>query len=177
MSIRTFFGGAPFLAVLMGGLTALGAETSAVPEPGDLRTAGAVDFPVSCVPAVRAEFIRGVALLHSFFYEEARRIFTDVAEKDPACAMAQWGIAMTWWHPIWTPPTPDEMSAGEAAIEKAMGMTAGTERERGFIQALNVYYNTSDGPNAGAVGQSCHGPVGAHDRVVAYEKAMRQLSE
>jgi tetratricopeptide (TPR) repeat protein len=176
MNIRAFFG-APFLAVLIGGLVALGAETSVVPEPGDLRTAGSVDFPVSCASTARAEFIRGVALLHSFFYEEARRIFTSVAEKDPTCAMAQWGIAMTWWHPIWTPPTPDEMSAGKAAIEKAMGMIAGTERERGFIQALNVYYNSSDSPNAGAVGQSCHGPVGARDRVVAYEKAMRQLSE
>jgi tetratricopeptide (TPR) repeat protein len=177
MSIRTFFGGAPFLAVLIGGFTALGAETSVVPEPGDLRNAGRVDFPVSCASTARAEFIRGVALLHSFFYEEARRIFTDVAAKDPTCAMAQWGIAMTWWHPIWTPPTPEEMSAGKAAIEKAMGMTAGTERERGFIRALNVYYNTPDSPNAGAVGQSCHGPVGARDRVVAYEKAMRHLSE
>src|SRR5438067_1194777 len=177
MRIRTFFGGATFLAVLIGGLTALDAETSVAPEPGDLRAAGTVDFKVSCTPAARPEFVRGVAFLHSFFYEEARRIFTDVAAKDPTCAMAQWGIAMTWWHPIWTPPTPDEMSAGKAAIEKAMGMTAGTERERGFIQALNVYYNSSDSPNAGAVGQSCHGPVGARDRVVAYEKAMRQLSE
>src|SRR5438876_1421906 len=177
MSSRTLFRCAPFLAVIIGSLTLFGAENSAVPEPGDLRAAGTVDFPVSCVPAVRAEFIRGVALLHSFFYEEARRIFTEVAEKDPTCAMAQWGIAMTWWHPIWTPPTPDEMSAGKADIEKAMGMTAGTERERGFIQALNVYYNTSDSPNAGAVGQSCHGPVGARNRVVAYEKAMRQFSE
>jgi len=177
MSIRKFFRVAPFVAVLIGGFTAFSAETAVVREPGDLRAAGTVDFPVSCAPAVRAEFIRGVALLHSFFYEEARRIFTSVAEQDPKCAMAQWGIAMTWWHPIWTPPTPDEMSAGKAAIEKAMGMTAGTERERGFIQALNVYYNTSDSPNAGAVGQSCHGPVGARDRVVAYEKEMRQLSE
>jgi len=142
MSIRTFFGGATFLAVLIGGLTAIDAEPAVVREPGDLRAAGTVDFPVSCAPTVRAEFIRGVALLHSFFYEEARRIFTSVAEQDPNCAMAQWGIAMTWWHPIWTPPTPDEMSAGKAAIEKAMGMTAGTERERGFIQALNVYYNS-----------------------------------
>src|SRR5437868_15157370 len=144
MRIRTFFVGPTFLAVLIGGLTALDAETSVAPEPGDLRAAGTVAFPVSCASTARAEFIRGVALLHSFFYEEARRIFTDVAAKDPTCAMAQWGIAMTWWHPIWTPPTPDEMSAGKAAIEKAMGMTAGTERERGFIQALNVYYNSSD---------------------------------
>ncbi len=174
MSLRTFIGG---VLLLVAGLTALDAETAAVPEPGDLRAAGSVDFKVSCAPEVRSEFIRGVALLHSFFYEEARRIFTEVAAKDPTCAMAQWGIAMTWWHPIWTPPTPDEMSAGKAAIEKAMGTTAGTERERGFIQALNVYYDSSDSPNAGAVGQSCHGPVGARDRVVAYEKAMRQLSE
>src|SRR6476660_431955 len=177
MSIRAFFCGATFLAVLIGILTAVGAERPAVPAPGDLRAAGTVDFKVSGAPEVRSEFIRGVALLHSFFYEEARRIFTEVAAKDPNCAMAQWGIAMTWWHPIWTPPTPDEMSAGKAAIEKAMGMTAGTERERGFIQALNVYYNTSDSPNLGAVGQSCHGPVGARDRGVAYEKEMRQLSE
>ncbi len=174
MSLRTFIGG---VLLLVAGLTALDAETAAVPEPGDLRATGSVDFKVSCAPEVRSEFIRGVALLHSFFYEEARRIFTEVAAKDPTCAMAQWGIAMTWWHPIWTPPTPDEMSAGKAAIEKAMGTTAGTERERGFIQALNVYYDSSDSPNAGAVGQSCHGPVGARDRVVAYEKAMRQLSE
>ena len=177
MRIRTFFGGPTFLAVLIGGLTALDAETSVVPEPGDLRAAGTVDFKVSCAPDARSEFIRGVALLHSFFYEEARRIFTSVAEQDPKCAIAQWGIAMTWWHPIWTPPTPDEMSAGKAASEKAMAMKAGTDLERGFITALNAYYNTPDGPTTGEIGQSCHGPVGPRDRVMAYEKAMRTLYE
>src|SRR5213076_172893 len=150
-------------------------ECATVPEPGDLRAAGKVEFPVSCAPAVQFEFARGVALLHSFFYEEARRVFALVAERDSKCAMAQWGIAMTWWHPIWTPPTPDEMSAGKAAIEKAIAMNAGTDRERGFINALNVYYNTPDSSTAGTVGQSCHGPVGSRDRVIAYEKAMRQL--
>src|SRR5213596_4349259 len=147
------------------------------PEPGDLRAAGKVEFPISCASSVQSEFSRGVALLHSFFYEEARRVFASVAERDPKCAMAQWGIAMTWWHPIWTPPRPDEMSAGKAAIEKAIAMNAETERERGFITALNVYYNTPDSSNAGAIGQSCHGPVGPRDRVIAYEKAMRQLRD
>src|SRR5205809_6723185 len=147
------------------------------PEPGDLRAAGKVEFPISCAPSVQSEFSRGVALLHSFFYEEARRVFTAVAAKDPNCAMAQWGIAMTWWHPIWTPPTPDEMSAGKAAIQKAMAMKGGTDLECGFITALNAYYNTPDGPNTGEVGQSCHGPVGPRDRVMAYEKAMRTVSE
>src|SRR5438067_7551880 len=177
MRIRTFFGGATFLAVLIGGLTALDAETSVAPEPGDLRAAGTVDFKVSCTPDARSEFIRGVALLHSFFYEEARRIFTAVAAKDPNCGMARWGIAMTWWHPIWTPPTPNEMRAGKTAAEKAMAMKAGTDLERGFITALNAYYNTPDGPATGAVGQSCHGPVGPRERVVAYEKAMRTVYE
>jgi tetratricopeptide (TPR) repeat protein len=152
-------------------------ECTSVPEPGDLRAAGKVEFPISCAPTVQSDFSRGVALLHSFFYEEARRVFTSVAERDPKCAMAQWGIAMTWWHPIWTPPTPDEMKAGKAAIEKAMAMNAGTDRERGFITALNVYYNSPDGSSAGAVGQSCHGPVGPRGRMIAYENAMHQLRD
>ncbi|PYK25297.1 MAG: hypothetical protein DME59_11105, partial [Verrucomicrobia bacterium] len=153
------------------------AECATAPEPGDLRGVGRVTFPITCAPDVQSDFARGVALLHSFFYEEARRVFTSVAERDPKCAMAQWGIAMTWWHPIWTPPTPDEMRAGKAAIEKAMAMNAGTDRERGFITALNTYYNTPDSSSAGPVGQSCHGPVGPRDRVVAYETAMRQLRD
>ena len=177
MDTRTLRRCAVFFTLLTHGLIVLRVEGATVSEPGDLRAAGRVDFPVSCTEAVQPEFNRGVALLHSFFYEEARRIFTAVAEKDPTCAMAQWGIAMTWWHPIWTPPTPTEMSAGKAAIEKAMGMKAGTDRERGFITALDVYYNTPEGPTTGAVGQSCHGPVGPRGRVVAYEEAMRQLSE
>src|SRR6266404_5821742 len=153
------------------------AHSATAPEPGDLRGVGKVTFPITCAPEVQSDFARGVALLHSFFYEEARRVFTSVAERDPKCAMAQWGIAMTWWHPIWTPPTPDEMSAGKTAIEKAVAMNPGTEREREFIRALNIYYNSPDARTAAAVGQSCHGPVGPRDRVVAYETAMRQLRD
>jgi tetratricopeptide (TPR) repeat protein len=132
---------------------------------------------VSCTTAAQPQFTRGIALLHSFFYEEARRAFTSVAEQDSKCAMAQWGIAMTWWHPIWTPPTPDEMSAGKAAIDQALKIGGKTDRERGFINALNVYYNTADSSAPSQVGQSCHGPVGSRERVVAYEQAMRQLYE
>jgi tetratricopeptide (TPR) repeat protein len=167
-----------FLVGLAGSFFILNHVKSATaPEPGDLRGVGKVTFPITCSPEVQSDFARGVALLHSFFYEEARRVFTSVAERDPKCAMAQWGIAMTWWHPIWTPPTPDEMRAGKAAIEKAMSMEAGTERERGFIVALSTYYNTPDSSSAAAVGQSCHGPVGPRNRVIAYENAMRQLRD
>jgi tetratricopeptide (TPR) repeat protein len=152
-------------------------NSATAPEPGDLRGVGDVSFPITCAPEVRSDFARGVALLHSFFYEEARRVFTSVAERDPKCAMAQWGIAMTWWHPIWTPPTLEEMRAGKTAMEKAMAMSAVSDRERGFITALNTYYNTADNSSAGSVGQSCHGPVGPRDRVIAYEKAMRELRD
>jgi tetratricopeptide (TPR) repeat protein len=165
------------LVVLVSILALRSVPCATTPEPGDLRGVGKVTFPITCSPDVQSDFARGVALLHSFFYEEARRVFTSVAERDPKCAMAQWGIAMTWWHPIWTPPTPDEMRAGKAAIEKAMALNAGTDRERGFITALNTYYNTADTLNAAPVGQSCHGPVGPRNRVVAYEKAMRQLRD
>ena len=167
-----------FLAGLASSFLVLNHVKSATaPEPGDLRGVGKVTFPITCAPDVQSDFARGVALLHSFFYEEARRVFTSVAERDPKCAMAQWGIAMTWWHPIWTPPNPDEMRAGKAAIEKATSLNADSDRERGFITALNTYYNTPDSSVAAPVGQSCHGPVGPRDRVVAYEKAMRQLRD
>jgi len=80
---------------------------------------GTVDFPTSCQPDVAAAFTRATALLHSFGYEEARRGFEDVAGKDPKCGMAQWGIAMTYYHPIWAPPPPADLAAGKAAAEKA----------------------------------------------------------
>jgi len=168
-----------FLAAVCGSAVAGDGASTSEPAPGDLRAAGKIEFPISGAAAVRPEFERGVALLHSFFYEEARRIFTGVAQKDPNCAMAQWGIAMTWWHPIWTPPTPEEMKAGTAAIDRAVSMKAPTDRERKFIAALSAYYHAADTAAAteGAVGQSCHGPVGSRERALAYEKEMRELAK
>ena len=176
--LRSSWGRATCVTALASILLVLrNAQCATLPEPGDMRGVGKVTFPITCTADAQADFARGVALLHSFFYEEARRIFTSIAERDPKCAMAQWGIAMTWWHPIWTPPTPDEMRAGKAAIEKAMSLKPGSDREHGFITALNTYYNTAESSNAAPVGQSCHGPVGPRDRVIAYEKAMRQLRD
>ena len=65
---------------------------------------GTVHFPVSCAAAVQKPFERGVALLHSFWYEEAEKEFTDIAKDDPKCAMAQWGLAMSQWHQLWNHP-------------------------------------------------------------------------
>ncbi|HUR41002.1 MAG TPA: tetratricopeptide repeat protein [Verrucomicrobiae bacterium] len=144
--------------------------------PGDVRPAGRIDFATTCKQAVQPEFNRAVALLHSFFYEEARNIFTQVALQDPSCAMAQWGIAQSWWHPIWAPPNAEEMAAGRAAADKAMDMKA-SARERGFIEAIDAYYNTPEPKAAGPVGQSCHGPIGPRERVIAYEQATKKVLE
>src|SRR5437667_7639987 len=72
-------------------------------DHGTPENLGKVSFPISCSPAVQAQFDRGVALLHSFAYTVARNTFQDVAGKDPQCAMAHWGIAMTYFRQLWDP--------------------------------------------------------------------------
>ena len=164
------------LALITAG-PALAASPDA-PTVGDLRKVGTTHLETSCAPAVQKDFAAAVALLHSFFYAEARRVFTDVAAHDQGCAMAQWGIAMTWWHPIWTPPSAEERAAGRTAIDRARSIGARTELERGYIDSLAAYYADPVPAPAGAIGQSCHGPTGGGDqaaRALAYEKAMEKV--
>lgn len=109
-----------------------------------LERVGAVHFPNSCAPAVGAAFDRAVALLHSFAYDVAGQGFTDVAARDPTCAMAHWGLAMTRYHQLWSPPTTPELAAGAAEIGKAVALGARTPRERALIAALATYYADAD---------------------------------
>ena len=101
---------------------------------------GTVDFPTSCNAAAQAFISRAAALLHSFGYEEARIAFNDAAKADPKCAMAYWGVARSWYHPIWAPPSPDELKQGARALDQALALDAKTERERDYINALAVFY-------------------------------------
>lgn len=130
---------------------------------GDGEDFGTVNFPTSCRPEAAREFTRAVALLHSFGYEESRRSFEAVAKKDSACGMASWGIAMTYYHPIWAPPTADELAAGRAAAKKAEELGAKTERERGYIAAIGTFYRDSE-------------KVDHRSRALAYRTAMEELS-
>jgi hypothetical protein len=66
------------------------------------------------VPA-QEKFTRGVALLHSFGYEEAAQVFSEIGAAEPNCGMAYWGVAMTYYHPVWAPPTREFL--GVAFIE------------------------------------------------------------
>ncbi|HLW88671.1 MAG TPA: hypothetical protein VKR57_09265 [Terriglobales bacterium] len=101
---------------------------------------GKVSFPISCEPASQKAFERGVALLHSFGYEEAEQQFVEISQKDTACAMPHWGIAMSLFHQIWERPQESTLVRGQQEIEKAQKLGAKTERERGYIAALAVFY-------------------------------------
>ena len=65
---------------------------------------GTVSFPISCAPASQRAFNRGVALMHSFQYEDAEAQFVEITKSDPSCAMAHWGIALSYFHQIWERP-------------------------------------------------------------------------
>jgi hypothetical protein len=122
---------------------------------------GTVSFQISCTPTAQTKFTRAVALLHSFWYEEAEKAFTTITTNDPGCAMGYWGIAMSVYYPLWQPPSPAMLQKGAAALEKTRGLTV-TPREKDYIAAVERYYQDSD-------------KVDHRTRALAYEKAMAQL--
>ena len=123
---------------------------------------GRVNFRVSCKPAAQRQFNRATALLHSFWYEEAEKAYTGVAKSDPNCAMAYWGVAMSLYHPVWAPPTTEELQRGRTAVENAKSIGGKTLREKDYIVAIEAFYKDSD-------------KLPHRDRALAYEKAMEHV--
>ncbi|HUA16614.1 MAG TPA: hypothetical protein VMG31_15065 [Verrucomicrobiae bacterium] len=123
---------------------------------------GAVHFATSCNPAVQVEFDRAVALLHSFSYRKSGETFAAIAKEDPGCAMAEWGVAMTHYRQLWDPPTPADLDAGWAAVQKAKSIPLSSQREQAYIAAMEAFYKDSD-------------RIDHHTRGLAYEHAMEQL--
>jgi tetratricopeptide (TPR) repeat protein len=115
---------------------------AAAPDAGLIthEQLGSVSFPVSCSPAVQADFNRGVALLHDFWYDEARPQFARILNKDPSCSMAHWGLAMSGFHQIWDIPDAAGMAAGWREMQAAQAITAKTHRERDYIAALSEFF-------------------------------------
>ena len=104
-----------------------------------------MDFATSCSPQAQARFNRAVALLHSFAYSESEKAFREVLTTDPSCAMARWGVAMTYYHQLWEPPI-NETSYAKGAAEPAL-VTSNPKRpesESGFIDALAAVYSNGD---------------------------------
>jgi tetratricopeptide (TPR) repeat protein len=154
------------------------------PEPGvghsigELRKSGTIHFDVTVRPELKGDFDTAVALLHSFFYEEARRRFLQIAARDPECAMAWWGVAMTWYHPLWAPPTPEEMRNGAEAARKAQELGGRTDLEKGFIAAIDAFFSADDAPApAEPIAESCHGPRVYSARAVCFRQGVERLRQ
>ncbi len=142
MKIRTAF----LIALTVLPLAASAAGDDSMREaqafPGERL--GEVSFSVSCSPAVRAQFSRGVALLHDFWYEEARPQFEKIAKADPDCAMAHWGIAMSLFHQIWDRPDDRTLAQGWAQMQAAQSHPPKTAREREYIAALSGFFRPGE---------------------------------
>jgi tetratricopeptide (TPR) repeat protein len=125
---------------------------------------GTVSFSTSCAPAVQSQFERGVALLHSFEYEVADAQFEEVAKKDPRCAMAYWGQAMTLYHELWNRPSKADLAQGAKLLAKARSLKSPTARERDYVLALSVFYSDTD-------------KLDHNQRAEAYAEAMQGVHE
>src|SRR5271167_655439 len=133
--------------LLMGSLIALplAAHSAGTTEAGGGERLGTVSFPVSCSPSLRAQFVRGVALLHDFWYQEAQRQFEQVARRDPDCSMAHWGIAMSVFHQIWDRPNEAATATGRREMQVAREHPAKTARERAYVAALGGFFLADTG--------------------------------
>ena len=128
---------------------------------------GTVHFPSSCAAAVQKPVERGVAMLHSFWYEEAEKEFVQIEKDDPRCAIARWGVAMSLWHQLWNHPDTAVLERGGAELKTARSLHSGTHaatsRERDYISALSVFYAHPGRPY--------------QKRVAGYSKAMEKVSQ
>lgn len=150
------------LVVLAAASGAAAQEHHHAPE-GDAKL-GTVSFPISCSAEAQREFERGVALLHSFWYEEADKSFAHVAANEPTCAMAYWGQAMAVYRPLWVRLTERDIARGRELTAKAQAAAAKSPRERAYVAALSALYE-GDAKRE------------YHERTVAYCDAMRRVHQ
>ena len=125
---------------------------------------GTVEFPSSCTPAAQKTVVHGVALLHSFQYQQVEQAFTQAAGQDPHCAIAWWGKAMGLYHQLWDFPSEATLRAGWQDMQQAEKIGAQTDRERAYIAAAAAFYQ--DNPRLSHL-----------QRRQAYSQAMAQLHQ
>lgn len=123
---------------------------------------GRVDFSTSCASSAQAQIETGVALLHSFQYQQAQQGFNEAAKLDPKCGMAYWGRAMTHYEQLWQFPPKKAMKAGAQDIQQAQKLSAATERERQYIAAAATFFLADS-------------KISEKDRVQSFSSALAQL--
>jgi tetratricopeptide (TPR) repeat protein len=130
----------------------------------DNKEVGNVSFIVSAKQSIQKQFNFATALLHSFEYDEAEKAFAKIIEEDPKCAMAYWGVAMSNYHPLWTPPEEPELKKGARALAIAASLKPATAREADYINALSEYYKDWE-------------KINHRTRCLRHEKAMHEMTK
>ena len=137
-----------------------GPVISCGPQEGEIF--GSVSFDATVPTQFQRDFNTGIALLHSFEYDEAEKMFAKVIDEAPDCAMAYWGVAMSNFHPVWVPPSPAELKKGLQVIQIARSIKNKTRRESDYIQAIAQFYEHAD-------------DLDHRVRVLKFEKAMADI--
>ena len=121
--------------------------TASASPPFDLveTPVGDVSFPVGCNAEAAPLVERGVALLHHMMYDEAGFVFGMADDRDPDCALAYWGRAMTLIHPVW----PDVMSSsqierGVGLVEKSLLLGGHSDREDAYLETTRAYFEAGE---------------------------------
>jgi tetratricopeptide (TPR) repeat protein len=123
---------------------------------------GSVEFATSCSGKEKNNFNLAIALLHSFEYDEAEKVFAKIIDEEPGCAMAYWGVAMSNYHMLWpSPPTRAELEKGAKAIAIAQSIPQKSKKESGYIDAIALFYKDWD-------------KVDHRTRCLDFEKAMEK---
>jgi hypothetical protein len=136
-------------------------QSALAAPPQDL---GKVHFETSCKPDAQQHFDQAMLYQHSFWYRASQRSFEDALKADPECAIAYWGIATSLLYNPHVAPPVKNLAEGAAALEKGKALSAKTQRERDYIDALGAMYADYD-------------KVDHRTRVLAYLKAMEQLAQ
>jgi len=164
MSTRTWALASSLLLVLPAQQALAQSEHTHHQEAGAPSSIGRVAFATSCSAKAQAEFEKGIALLHSFWYEEATKEFDAASAADPACAMAHWGHAISLFHQLWEAPDTGVRHKALSALESARKAGSPTPRERAYIEALATYFELKPKPPADTATPD--------ERMLAYRNAM-----
>ena len=127
---------------------------------------GDVHFAISSTrPETQEAFNNAMALLYSFAYADAFRAFNEITLTDHQCAMAYWGMAQSFFHPVWEEvPTAENVKIAQEAIRMARRVGIKTEREKDYIDAIEIMYSNI-------------GKTEYPQRVLEYQKAMEKMYE
>ena len=115
---------------------------SPLPILASEKPSSQIRFETSCAEEAESEILRGLTLLHSFEYPETERIFAALIEQHPGCAMAYWGAAMSLWHPLWAPPSEEDLAQGTILLAKTKDLEK-TPREAAYLGALQAFFSST----------------------------------